>query len=117
MTKDDFTHTSGLPASDNARDSLAPIELPSHLRGADLARYVLEQAERRRILRELEQQEAERDQREAERAKREQANAELEPFRPKREPISAPEAEAETSANPSAPSVEPDPSLLNEWEI
>lgn len=83
--------------------SAQPIQPPANLSGPDLCRYVLEEAKRRRVLREIEAEKLLRAEREAERAKRQSANAELEALRPKPEPEPAP---AET-----------DPTLINEWEI
>jgi hypothetical protein len=106
----DNRQNTGLPphsATSYEGVSAQPIQPPANLSGAELCRYVLEEAKRRRIHRELEAEKLLRAEREAERAKRERANAELEPLRPKPEP--APE---ETSA----PS-ETDPTLINEWEI
>lgn len=106
----DNRQNTGLPphsATSNEGVSAQPIQPPANLSGAELCRYVLEEAKRRRILRELEAEKLLRAEREAERAKRERANAELEPLRPKPEP--APEEIP-------APS-ETDPTLINEQEL
>lgn len=108
----DNTENTRLPAPSatvNAGVSDAPITPPSHLSGADACRYVLEEAKRRRILREREAEQRLRAERDAEKTKREQTRAELDRLReantPKPEPTSEPEQ------NPAL--AETDPTLIN----
>jgi hypothetical protein len=109
MIKDDSTHTPTPSATDYPSASREPIELPAHLHGAELCRYVLEEASRRRAL-DLAELEARVAQiKEAERLAKLEASAELEPLRPKPEPIPS---QSEPQSTPEA-----DPGLLNEWEI
>lgn len=108
----DNTENTRIPAPSatvNAGVSNAPITPPPHLSGADACRYVLEEAKRRRILREREAEQRLRAERDAEKTKREQTRAELERLREANTPKPEPEQ------NPAL--AETDPPLINEWEL
>ena len=115
MTNSDFTHTPTPGATSNRGVSEPPITPPSHLRGADACRYVLEEAQRRRILRQAQAEQAEKASREAELTRKRSVNSELDPLRQALAPkLPTPESTQKPRSNRRE---ELDPGFINESDF